>query len=81
MRPQKITFRQHARDGRARILVYCADFHCSPSVALRPIAGPTTYGCQTSSRGFVCRACGRRGADIRPDFNWNKPPTAAMGYR
>jgi len=30
---------------------------------------------------FVCRACGRRWADIRPDFNWNKPPTAAMGYR
>jgi hypothetical protein len=30
---------------------------------------------------FVCAACGRRGPDIRPDFHWNKPPTAAIGYR
>jgi hypothetical protein len=30
---------------------------------------------------LVCKACGRRGADVRPDLNWKKPPTAAMGYR
>jgi hypothetical protein len=30
---------------------------------------------------FVCKACGKRGADVRPDFNWNKLPMAAMGYR
>ena len=30
---------------------------------------------------FVCAACGRCGADVRPDFHWNKLPTAAMGYR
>jgi hypothetical protein len=30
---------------------------------------------------FVCAACGKRGADGRPDFHWNKPPVAAMGYR
>jgi hypothetical protein len=29
---------------------------------------------------FVCAACGKRGADVRPDFHWNKPPVAAMGY-
>jgi len=22
---------------------------------------------------FVCSACGKRGADIRPDFHWDKP--------
>ena len=22
---------------------------------------------------FVCTACGQRGADIRPDFHWDKP--------
>ena len=21
---------------------------------------------------FVCKACGKRGAEVRPDFNWNK---------
>ena len=30
---------------------------------------------------FVCSACGKRGADVRPDFNWNKQPVGLMGYR
>ena len=30
---------------------------------------------------FVCKACGKRGADVRPDFNWNKRPGAVTGYR
>jgi hypothetical protein len=30
---------------------------------------------------FVCKGCGKRGADVRPDFNWNKQPVAMMGYR
>jgi hypothetical protein len=25
-------------------------------------------GCPISSRGFVCKACGKRGADVRPDW-------------
>jgi len=29
---------------------------------------------------FVCGACGKRGADVRPDFNWYKQPNAMMGY-
>jgi hypothetical protein len=24
---------------------------------------------------------GERGADVRPDFNWDKKPLRAMGYR
>jgi hypothetical protein len=34
MRPQKITFGNMREMGVRGILVYCADFHCSPSVAL-----------------------------------------------
>jgi hypothetical protein len=31
---------------------------------------------------FVCTACGKRGADVRPDFNWNaQGPIGGMGYR
>jgi hypothetical protein len=29
---------------------------------------------------FLCEACGKRGADVRPDFNWNQQPNAMMGY-
>jgi hypothetical protein len=34
-------------------------------------------GCGSS---FALLAC-HRGVDVRPDFNWNKKPVAAMGYR
>jgi hypothetical protein len=30
---------------------------------------------------FTCSACGKRGADVRPDFNWNAKPVRMMGYR
>jgi hypothetical protein len=30
---------------------------------------------------FVCKACGKRGADVRPDFHWKEKPVAGMGYR
>jgi hypothetical protein len=29
---------------------------------------------------FTYTACGKRGADVRPDFNWDKMPIRAMGY-
>ena len=32
-------------------------------------------------RRFVCEACGKRGADARADFNWDKKPAGMMGYR
>jgi hypothetical protein len=39
------------------------------------------FGCPNSEARFVCRVCGKRGADVRPDFNWNRQPVAVMGYR
>jgi hypothetical protein len=30
---------------------------------------------------FICAACGKRAADVRPDFNWSAKPVGAMGYR
>jgi hypothetical protein len=30
---------------------------------------------------FTCTACGNRGADVRPDFNWDKTLVRVMGYR
>ena len=35
----------------------------------------------TGDMTFVYTACGKRGADVRPDFNWNKHPVEMMGYR
>jgi hypothetical protein len=30
---------------------------------------------------FICGACGKRGADVGPDFNWKGVPAGMMGYR
>jgi hypothetical protein len=30
---------------------------------------------------FVCFACGKLGADVRPNFYWEKAPAGGMGYR
>jgi len=30
---------------------------------------------------LVCAACGERGAEVRPDFNWNRSTVPATGYR
>jgi hypothetical protein len=29
---------------------------------------------------FVCAACGKRGADVRPDFDWDKDRALRVGY-
>jgi hypothetical protein len=74
-RPQKITFGEMRDMGVRGVLVYCADYYCSHSVALSADRWPDDI----ESR-FVCKACGRRGADVRPDFNWDWKPVG-MGYR
>jgi hypothetical protein len=38
-RPQKITFAEMREMGVRGLLVYCADFRCSHSIAIRPMAG------------------------------------------
>jgi hypothetical protein len=81
MRPQKITFGDMREMGVRGVLIYCADYHCSHSVALSADRWPDELRLSDIEPRFVCQACGRRGAEVRPDFNWNKLPTAAMGYR
>jgi hypothetical protein len=68
MRPQKITFGE-MRD-MSGVLIYCADYHCSHSVALSADRWPDELRLSDLEPRFVCRACG--GAEIRPDFNWNR---------
>jgi hypothetical protein len=30
---------------------------------------------------YDCTTCGKRGAEVRPDFNWNRKQVGVMGYR
>ena len=80
-RPQKITFADMRDMGVRGLLIYCADFHCSHSIAISADQWPDHVRLSDLEARFVCNACGKRGADVRPDFNWNKQLVAAMGYR
>jgi hypothetical protein len=63
MRPQKITFGEmRSGDGPSGILVYCADYRCSHD------PWPDDVRLSDIEPRFVCEACGKRGADVRPHF-------------
>ena len=80
-RPQKITFGEMRDMGVRGLLVYSADYCCSHSIAMSGNAWPDDARLSDIEERFTCRVCGKRGADVRPDFNWNKKIAGAMGYR
>jgi DNA-directed RNA polymerase subunit RPC12/RpoP len=63
------------------LLIYCADYRCSHCAAISADHWPDDLRLSDIEPRFTCTACGKRGADVRPDFNWNKVPVNAMGYR
>jgi len=71
-RPQKITFAEMRESGIRGLLVYCADYRCSHSITISGDAWPDDLRLSDIEDRFTCTACGKRGADVRPDFNWNK---------
>ena len=79
--PQKITFAEMRDMDVCGILIYCADYHCSHSIAITGDTWPDELRLSDLEPRFVCGACGKRGADVRPDFNWDKQPSAMMGFR
>ena len=80
-RPQNITFAEMRDMGVRGLLIYCFDYHCSHSNAISADRWPDDVRLSVLEPRFVCKACAKRGADVRPDFHWNTPPVAAMGYR
>ena len=67
-RPTKITFAEMRSAGVRGVLVYCCDHHCSHWVRLDSDRWPDDVRLSDIESGFVCTACGHRGADIRPDW-------------
>jgi hypothetical protein len=71
--PQKITFRETRDSGVRFVLVYCSDYKCSHYIAASADPWPDHIRLSDIEDRFVCTVCGKRGADIRPDFHWDKP--------
>jgi len=73
-RSRKITLAEMLASGVRGLLIYCADYRCSHLVRLRADQWPDDVRLSDLELRFVCTSCGKRGADVRPDF-----PPARMG--
>ena len=70
-----MTWPQAARSrdmGLRNVLVYCAIYHCSHSIEMSGDRWPDVVRPSDIEPCFICSACGKRGADVRPDINWNQ---------
>jgi hypothetical protein len=80
-RSQKITLGEMRSTGVRGLLIYCSDYKCSHSIAISADPWPDDVRLSDIEPLFVYQACGKRGADVRPDLHWNKKPVAMMRYR
>jgi hypothetical protein len=61
--PQKITFGEMRESGIRGVLIYCSDYTCSHSITANANPWPDHIRLSDLEPRFVCKACGRRGAD------------------
>jgi hypothetical protein len=54
------------------VVVFSGDYRCSHSTALPADCWPDQVRLSDIEPQFVCKACGKRGGDVRPDFNCNR---------
>ena len=78
-RPPKITLGEMRESGMRRILVYCGEFRRSHHLDISADQWPDEVRLSDLEPRFVCQACGRRGADVRPNFDGR--PFVPLGRR
>ncbi|WP_426614522.1 hypothetical protein [Bradyrhizobium sp. McL0616] len=67
--PQKITFGEMREIGTRDVLVYCRDPKCGHRMTFNADCWPDDMRLSDIEPDFVCVACGKRGADLRPKFS------------
>ena len=78
-RQQKITLGEMRSSGVRGLLIYCADYKCAHAVRITADRWPDHIRLSDLEPLFVCQACGQRGADIRPDWDWELSRRRASG--
>jgi hypothetical protein len=71
-REQKITFGEMRQMGVFGVVVFCSDYRCSHSTTLPADRWSDHVRLSDVEPQFVCKACGKRGADVRPNFSYTK---------
>ena len=69
--PAKNHLRRYARIRLRWLLVDYADYRCSHSVAISADGWPDEVRLSDLEPSFACQVCGKIGADVRPDFDWD----------
>jgi hypothetical protein len=54
------------------LLICCSDYRCSHWIAISGDRWPDDVRLSDLEPLFVCQACGRKGADVRPNFDWEQ---------
>jgi|tagenome__1003787_1003787.scaffolds.fasta_scaffold20986668_3 hypothetical protein len=67
--------------GFRGLLVCCSDYRCSHSVAISANCWPDHLRLFDLEPVFVGQACGSKGGDLRPDFNWAKKRSNEHGKK
>jgi uncharacterized protein YijF (DUF1287 family) len=67
-RPQKITLDEMRASGVRGLLIYCSDYRCSHWTAISADQWPDHVRLSNLEPRFTRQACGRRAADVRPDW-------------
>ena len=80
-RQQKITLGEMRAAGVRGLLIYCSDYRCSHWTAIGADRWPDHIRLSDIEPRFTCQACGAKGADVRPDFDWDKKRPAARSMQ
>ena len=64
---QKLTLGQMRQSGPRRLHVSCGNPNCSHTVVIDAECWPGSLRLSDLEVLYVCRACGHRGAEVRPD--------------
>ena len=64
--------------GLRGLLFYCSDYKCSHLITTSGDRWADDTRLSDLEPRFACSPFGRRGADVRPNFNWNRNPVAMM---
>jgi hypothetical protein len=80
-REQKITLGEMRASGPTRLIVYCADYKCAHSVVIDAGHWDDSVRLSDLESKFTCQICGKRGADVRPLFEVEKPSSGYPAHR